>query len=98
MCPTELTLADAQALLERSIEDPTSQGEPSRWVYDRGWIFRARLTSAQQQTWHGYPVKGCEVRREIMQEFLARGWIDRTRRAQLYAQQQLPARWPEAAL
>ncbi len=96
LCPHELTVADAQALLERSVEDPTTQGEPSRWVYDQGWIFRARLTSGPQQTWHGYPVKGCEVRKEVMAVFLQRGWIDRAKRAELYAQQALPARWPEA--
>lgn len=95
LCPEELTIEEAQGLLEQAITDPTTSGAGSLWIYSRGWVFRARPTDVARDVWHGYPVPGCDVPKEVMQEFRQRNWVtDRKVMRAIYEQRSLPGRWP----
>jgi hypothetical protein len=94
LCPEDLTRADAQRLLEEAVPDPTSQGTGSLWIYDQGWVFCARATDAQRDVWHGYPVPGCDVPKEVMQLFKEKGWVDRRAARAVREQLSIPDAWP----
>ena len=57
-------------------------------------MFRARPTDAERDVWHGYPVPGCEVPKEVMRRFREEGWDDRRGMRVLYQQRAIPEVWP----
>ena len=92
-CPEEMPLADAQALLDKAVENPQDQGD-ALWAVAGDWCFAARPTRIEEGVWHGYPVIGSEVPERVLKELEVAGHIDRRQRQRLRLQKSLPERWP----
>lgn len=94
-CPTELTVEEAQDLLDKAIADEEAGGEPKLYMVSNGWIFVAQATVADKGVYHGYPVPGAEVEYRILRRLEQVGIITSREKWRLVKQKALPERYSE---
>jgi hypothetical protein len=57
-CPVDLTMDEAQDLLEKAIAGEDAGGEPKLYMVAHGWVFVAQATEPVKGIYHGYPCQG----------------------------------------
>ena len=83
LCPADISLEDAQALLDASIEarDDAHLNAKARIALDSQGRFFKAYSEDGGQIWHGYPVKRELVPRQVpsrvLREFVNRGQLSR---------------------
>lgn len=83
LCPEDLSLSEAQALLDSSIEgaDQANPDGRARYAIDGQGRFFKGYSEDGGRTWHGYPVRRELVSRQVparvLREFVSRGSLTR---------------------
>jgi hypothetical protein len=73
LCPQEITLAQAQALLDGSVTD--AQNPRTRYATDGRHAYCGRPHRESAGLWHGYPVPFVDVPATILKAWQGRGEV-----------------------
>lgn len=83
LCPDDVSLSEAESLLESSLpgRDDAHPQAQSRFAMDGQGRFFKGYSEDGGRTWHGYPVRREQVRRQIparvLKQFVEKGLLSR---------------------
>jgi hypothetical protein len=84
LCPEDLSLSEAEALLDASVEgrDDAHPNSRARFAIDGQGRFFKGYSEDGGRTWHGYPIRRDLVSRQVparvLKEFVNRGLLARS--------------------
>ncbi len=93
LCPHDMPIDVAQALLEKAILVPGMSSE-KLWSASSEWCFCAHPSAHEgEDAWHGFPVIGGELDERVLAELEIQAIITPRQRRQLRRQRELPGSW-----